>query len=225
MDIKEIINKMTFEEKASLLTGTHDMRTEAIADVLSGKVNPSGRLAETFPICERNEFREDESLIIDYREKLDVGYRYYDKHKEKIIFPFGHGLSYTDFEYCDCNAEIKDDELNISLNVKNTGSVDGSEVVQIYINDPVSTVTKPQKELKAFKKVFVKSDESEKVEIKIPMSELSYYNVMLHKWVTEPGAYNVLIGSSSADIRSSICVNYNAEPEYTITRVGVDMIG
>lgn len=198
---------------------------EAVADVLSGKVNPSGRLPETFPISERDDLDVCDGFKIDYKERLDVGYRYYDKHKEKIVFPFGHGLSYTSFEYNDCRAEINGDTLCVSLNVKNTGSVDGSEVVQVYVNDPVSTVTKPEKELKAFKKVFVKSGDSATVDIEIPMSDLAYYNIMLRKWVTEPGAYNVLIGSSSLDIRSTVCVNYNAESEYTMSKVGADMIG
>lgn len=198
---------------------------EAVADVLSGKVNPSGRLPETFPVSERDDIDVGDAMKVEYKEKLDVGYRYYDKYKEKVVFPFGHGLSYTKFEYTDCTAEINGDNLLVSLTVKNIGNADGAEVVQIYTNDPVSTVTKPEKELKAFKKVFVKSGESERAEITIPMSELSYYNIMLRKWVTEPGAYNVLIGASSLDIRAKICVNYNAEPEYTMERTGVDMIG
>lgn len=199
---------------------------EAIADILSGKTNPSGKLPETFPICERIDLDyPGDGLKVKYNEKLDVGYRYYDKHPEEIVFPFGHGLSYTTFEYENCTAHIEDDMLKASLFVKNTGNFDGAEVVQLYVNDPVSTVTRPKKELKAFKKVFVKKGESEKVEFSVPVSDLGYYNIMLHKNITEPGLYNVMVGSSSRDIRFVIPVVYDAECEYTINKVGEDMIG
>ena len=199
---------------------------EAIADVLSGRVSPSGKLPETFPIHERTDlgYRGD-GLKVEYREKSDVGYRYYDKHTDEIVYPFGHGLSYTKFEYRNCKAVLENDELLVSLLVENTGDFDGAEVVQVYINDPISTATRPVKELKAFKKVFVRKGETERVEIKIPMSDLGYYNICLHKWVTEPGKYNILIGSSSQDIRAVLCVVYEKEPEYTVKRIGQDMIG
>ena len=199
---------------------------EAIAAVLSGKANPSGKLPETFPIHERTDLGyPGDGLKVEYREKSDVGYRYYDKHTNEIVYPFGHGLSYTKFEYRDCKAVLENDELFVSLLVANTGDFDGADVVQVYINDPISTATRPVKELKAFKKVFVRKGETERVEIKIPMSDLGYYNICLHKWVTEPGKYNILIGSSSQDIRAVLSVIYEKEPEYTIKRIGQDMIG
>lgn len=199
---------------------------EAIADVLSGRVSPSGKLPETFPIHERTDLGyPGDGLKVEYREKSDVGYRYYDKHINEIVYPFGHGLSYTKFEYRDCKACLENDELLVSLSVENTGAFDGAEVVQVYINDPISTATRPIKELKAFKKVFVRKGETERVEIKIPMSDLGYYNICLHKWVTEPGKYNILIGSSSQDIRAALSVVYEKEAEYTIKRIGQDMIG
>lgn len=198
----------------------------AVADVLSGKINPSGKLPETFPTGERYDLDyPGDGFKVEYKEKLNVGYRYYDKHTNEIGYPFGHGLSYTEFEYKDCKAVLSDDKLKISLIVENTGKYDGAEIVQVYINDPVSTVTKPIKELKAFKKVFVKSSESECVEMNIPMEELGYYNIMLHKWVTEPGTYNILIGSSSQDIRITESVMYDKKSEYTMKRIGADMIG
>lgn len=199
---------------------------EAIADVLSGRVSPSGKLPETFPIHERTDLGyPGDGFKVEYREKSDVGYRYYDKHVNEIVYPFGHGLSYTKFEYRDCKACLENDELFVSLSVENTGAFDGAEVVQVYINDPISTATRPIKELKAFKKVFVRKGETERVEIKIPMSDLGYYNICLHKWVTEPGKYNILIGSSSQDIRAALSVVYEKEAEYTIKRIGQDMIG
>ena len=188
--------------------------------------SPSGNLPETFPVHERNDLGyPGDGLKVEYREKSDVGYRYYDKHTNEIVYPFGHGLSYTKFEYRDCKACLENDELFVSLSVENTGAFDGAEVVQVYINDPISTATRPIKELKAFKKVFVRKGETERVEMKIPMSDLGYYNICLHKWVTEPGKYNILIGSSSQDIRAVLSVVYEKEAEYTIKRIGQDMIG
>lgn len=199
---------------------------EAIANVLSGKISPSGKLPETFPKKERTDLGyPGDGLKAEYREKLEVGYRYYDKHTEQIGYPFGHGLSYTSFEYADCRAVIEADELRVSLTVKNTGAYDGSEVVQVYINDPISTVTRPEKELKAFQKVFVEKGASKRVEMTIPMAELGCYNICLHRWVTEPGKYNVLLGSSSRDIRSRQSVVYEKEAPYTMKRILSDRIG
>ncbi len=199
---------------------------KAIADVLTGKVNPSGKLAETFAKRERYdlEYRGDGEKV-EYKERAEVGYRYYDKHPDKINYPFGHGLSYTKFEYQNCKVEYVNHEIKITLEVKNVGELDGAEVVQVYVNDPVTTVTKPEKELKAFKKVFVKSGTSEKVEFLIPDSELAYYNVMLRRWLTEPGKYNLLIGSSSQDIRVKESFICDAKVPYTMTRISKDMIG
>lgn len=129
----------------------------AIADVLSGKVNPSGKLPETFPTAQRQDIDyPGDGLKVEYREKLNVGYRYYDKHTDEIGYPFGHGLSYTKFEYKNGEAVLDNDTIKISLGIENTGDYDGAEVVQVYAADPASTATKPIKELKAFKKVFVK---------------------------------------------------------------------
>lgn len=198
----------------------------AIADVLSGTVNPSGRLPETFPCTERTDLDDPgDGLKVEYRERLDVGYRYYDKHPEQIVYPFGHGLSYTTFAYKNARAGIHGETLTVSVDVENTGDRDGAEVVQLYVNDPISTVTKPVQELKAFKRVFVKAGETATVEMTLPVSDLAYYNIMLHQWVTEPGKYILRLGASSRDIRQTVAVVYDAEPEYTMQRVGEDMIG
>ena len=198
----------------------------AVADVLCGTVNPSGKLTETFP----NKLRCDLDYPGDgfktvYNEKLDVGYRYYDKHPEEVVYPFGHGLSYTKFEYSDFKAEINGENVNIELNVKNTGDFDGSEVVQIYVSDPVSTVTKPIKELKAFEKVFVEKGKTKKVEINFPVSYLAYYNIMLKDWVVENGVYNIYAASSANDIRLEESVVYNGKMPYTMQNTGEAMIG
>lgn len=199
---------------------------KAIADVLTGMVNPSGKLPETFPVNQRTDFEyPGDDQKVEYNEKLDVGYRYYDKHPEEINFPFGHGLSYTTFEYDNPSVEYSDGKVKIKLDVKNTGGYDGAEVVQVYISDVVSIVKRPIKELKAFKKVFIKCDETKTVEFEIPVSELGYYNIMLRKWVTEPGRYDVMIGSSSRDIRIEKSVYCDIPLEYTMDQTGRDMIG
>ena len=192
----------------------------AIADVLCGKVNPSGKLPETFP----NKMRTDleypgEGLVLEYNEKLDVGYRYYDKHPEEILYPFGHGLSYTTFEYKNMSVDVLESKIKISLSVTNTGDFDGKEVVQIYVGDPVSVVKKPIKELKTFKKVFVKKGETKEIIIEIDKSALAYYNTSLHSWVVENGIYDIYAGSSSRDIRLTTTINIDDYMPYTMQKM------
>jgi len=187
----------------------------AVADVLTGKLNPSGRLPETFPNCMRKDIVYREDFKLTYDEKLDVGYRYYDKHPEEIAFPFGHGLSYTDFSYENLSVTMEKDSLTAEFMLTNVGDTDGHEVVQLYVGNPTSTVTKPIKELKAFEKIFLQAGESKKITLQIPFSELAYYNTMLHKWVTEPGDYTVYVGASSRDIRLTETVLVETEPLYT----------
>jgi len=198
----------------------------AVADILCGIVNPSGKLSETFP----NRMRTDieypgNGLVVEYSEKLNVGYRYYDKHPEEICYPFGYGLSYTDFEYSNCDVSLNDDIINVEFDLKNTGEVDGAEVFQIYVNDPVAAVTKPIKELKYFDKAELKSGEIKHITVQIPVNEIAYYNIMLKDWVVESGQYNIMIGASSRDIRLTGTIYYENPDNYTIQRVGADMIG
>lgn len=198
----------------------------AIADILTGKVNPSGKLAETFP----NQMRKDleypgDGIKVSYDEKLQVGYRYYDKHPEEITFPFGHGLSYTEFSYSDLSLKTDNKNISVSFNLKNTGDTDGAEVVQIYIGDVVSTCTRPIKELKAFKKVFLKADETKKIDISIPIEDLGYYNIMLRDFAVEDGAYKIYVASSSQDIRLCGQIEINGKTPYTTAGSGGDMIG
>ena len=198
----------------------------AIADILTGKVNPSGKLAETFP----NQMRKDleypgDGIKVSYDEKLQVGYRYYDKHPEEITFSFGHGLSYTEFSYSDLSLKTDSENISVSFNLKNTGDTDGAEVVQIYIGDVVSTCTRPIKELKAFKKVFLKADETKKIDISIPIEDLGYYNIMLRDFAVEDGAYKIYVASSSQDIRLCGQIEINGKTPYTTAGSGGDMIG
>ena len=197
----------------------------AIADVLTGKVNPSGKLTETFPKVMRGDLKPLENLKLDYAEKLEVGYRYYDKHTDEIMYPFGHGLSYTEFKYDDLKTEIKDDEIKVSLTVENVGEVYGGEVVQVYIGCPDSKVTRPIKELKAFDKVFLAKGEKMKVELSVPLQELAYYNVSLREWIVENGRYNILVGASSQDIRLSASVECDRKMPYSSEATGFLSVG
>ena len=199
---------------------------QAIADVLTGAVNPSGKLSETFPTCMRKDLDLcGNGLVQEYTEKWRVGYRYYDLHPEEIWFPFGHGLSYTTFEYANAKAEKNDKGWALSFDLTNTGDVDGAEAVQLYVGDPVSTVSKPVKELKQFEKVFVKAGETKRVTFQITDEDLSYYNVMLHKWVVENGVYDLYLASSSRDIRAKVSIEYNDPACYSMQKLQEAMIG
>lgn len=198
----------------------------AIADVLTGKVNPSGRLPETFPACERRDLTYDaQARILPYDEKLAVGYRYYDRHPEEITYPFGHGMSYTSFGYENAQVTQDEDGFTFSFDLTNTGDMDGAEVVQLYAADPVATVTKPEKALIAFKKVFLAAGETQRVSFAVTARDLAYYNVSLREWVTEEGVYTLMAGASSRDIRLTADILYNAPMPYTMTPTGETMLG
>ena len=196
-----------------------------IADVLTGRVNPSGRLPETFPNRLRRDLDYTGDLKLRYDEKLDVGYRYYDRHPEEICFPFGHGLSYTSFRYSDCAAQILEDRVEVTCTVENTGAVAGCETAQLYVRHCDATVTRPIKELKDFQKVFLQPGEGKRITFCVPVAELGYYNTMLRQWVVEAGRYELLVGASSRDIRLSAMVNYAGDMPYTMRAAGKTMIG
>lgn len=195
----------------------------AIADVLCGKVNPSGKLSETFPLYMRRDMDYTGSNIVEYSEKFDVGYRYYDKHPEEILYPFGHGISYTTFEYKD----LKTDEKNLTFEftLKNTGNCDGAEVVQLYVGDPVANVIRPIKELKQFEKVFLKAGEEKKVKFTLTKDDLSYYNPNLRDWVAENGEFDIYIGASSRDIKFVSTVNFEDDMPYSLANINDAQIG
>lgn len=199
----------------------------AVADILSGKVNPSGKLAETYPVSygstpAKNNFPGNPASV-EHRESVYIGYRYYEKAGKKVRYPFGHGLSYTTFEYSDLKLSAKkineNDTLNVSFKIKNTGKVAGYEVAQLYVSDNESTVFRPVKELKNFKKIWLEPDEEKTVEMSLSRRAFAFFNVATDDWCVESGKFTVIIGASSADIRLSAEVNVKAEaceiPDYS----------
>lgn len=192
----------------------------AIADVLCGKVNPSGKLSETFPCVMRKdlEYPGNQTRIV-YKEKADIGYRYYDKNPDEILYPFGHGLSYTEFEYSDLCTKKDGENVEVSFKIKNIGKTGGSEVVQLYVGDVESTVEKSVKELKRFDKIYLNAGEKKKVSYTLTKEDFSYYNIMLHKDVAENGEYVIYIGASSRDIRLKESFIYETDMPYTMKRI------
>ncbi|KAF2326362.1 glycoside hydrolase family 3 C-terminal domain-containing protein [Flavobacterium ginsenosidimutans] len=185
----------------------------ALANVLVGDVNPSGKLSFTFPVKLSDngahalgEFPGGDE--VKYNEGIFVGYRWVDKNKIKPLFPFGHGLSYTTFAYGKVTADKKQintgDKITFSVNVKNTGSREGSEVVQLYITDVKSSLVRPIKELKGFEKVALKAGEEKTVTFTIDKTALSFFDDKKHDWVAEPGDFEAIIGASSTDIKSKV---------------------
>jgi beta-glucosidase len=180
-----------------------------LADILFGKLNPSGKLAETFPIkLEDNpsyHYFPGGPATVEYRESLYVGYRYYDSVDQEVLFPFGHGLSYTTFEYRDLQLDQDHlkmpDPLSVSFKVKNTGAVAGQEIVQVYVSDVESTVFRPDKELKGFAKVALEPGAEQIVTIELRERAFAYYNTAQKDWQVETGEFKILVGASSRDIR------------------------
>lgn len=180
----------------------------AIADILFGEVSPSGKLAETFPIkLEDNPSYLNfpgEGDVVEYKEGLFVGYRYYDKKKLKPLFPFGFGLSYTNFDYksikVDKNELLDNELLNVTVSIKNTGSITAKEVVQLYVRDVCSSVIRPEKELKAFEKIELKPNEEKEITFALDKRAFAYYNVDINDWYVEDGDFEILVGKSSEDI-------------------------
>lgn len=173
----------------------------AILDVLSGKVNPSGKLAETWSTpeipCASESYFPGKQMTCEYREGLYVGYRYFDKTEKQVEFPFGFGLSYTKFEYSGISANDK----GVKFTVTNTGEVDGAEIAQLYVGKKDGRIFRPVRELKGFKKVYLKKGESKEVTISFDDKTFRYFDVESNKWEVEGGEYVLYIGASSRDIR------------------------
>jgi beta-glucosidase len=184
---------------------------DALADVLIGKVNPSGKLPFTFPAslaqspAHALNAYPGKDLNERYEEGILVGYRWFDTKKIEPLYPFGYGLSYTNFNYSGLTTDKKTyksgDEVQVALNIKNTGSIEGKETVQLYVSKLHSGVLRPEKELKAFKKVNVEAASTINGSMKFNIADLAYFNEKASKWVIEPGDYKVAVGSSSRDIR------------------------
>lgn len=173
----------------------------AMLDILTGKVNPSGRLNETYPVRYEDtpafRYFPSEERNSEYREGLYVGYRYYDTSKVRVMYPFGFGLSYTQFEY----SGLEVDDTGVSFTVTNTGKTDGAEVAQLYVGMKDAKVYRPEKELKGFAKVYLKAGESSKVRISFDDKTFRYWNVRTNRWEIEGGTYRIMVGASCADIR------------------------
>jgi beta-glucosidase len=199
----------------------------AIADTLFGKVNPSGKLAETFPKRLEDSpafinFPGEDGQVI-YGERMFVGYRYFDKLNIEPLFPFGHGLSYTDFSYSDLKFSATDitdkDQLEVTLTLTNTGKRAGKEVVQLYVVDTESTLQRPVKELKAFDKIELAPGESKQVSFVLSVRDFSYYSKQYDRWLAESGEFEILVGSSSRDMRlnGSLTLTNTEELNYKMT--------
>lgn len=189
----------------------------AAVNLLFGDATPCGKLAETFPL----RLEDNPSYLnfpgnrekVCYQEGVFIGYRYYDKKKMDVLFPFGYGLSYTDFTYSNMKVTVngknaadvdvikETDEIVVSADITNTGNCDGAEIVQLYIKNPVVYEIRPEKELRDFAKVFLKAGETKTVTFTLNARAFSYYETRIHDWYAESGDYEILLASSSRDIR------------------------
>ncbi|MEJ2447717.1 MAG: glycoside hydrolase family 3 C-terminal domain-containing protein [Anaerolineales bacterium] len=183
----------------------------AIADILYGLVNPSGKLAETFPRALEDtpsyQYFPGGPRTVEYRESLYVGYRFFDTVDREVLFPFGHGLSYTTFEYGDLELSApqisEGDTLQVSLQIKNSGSRSGKETIQLYVSPTAPTAFRPVKELKGFSKVDLRPGEQKKVIFNLDRRAFAFYSTELQDWQVESGIFRILVGASSRDIRST----------------------
>lgn len=187
----------------------------AIADVVFGDVNPSGKLPFTFPVQLADSPAHQEGMVfpgdgkVYYKEGIFVGYRWFEHKGIKPLFPFGYGLSYTTFEVSGASLKKAGKGWKVEASVKNTGDVAGAEVVQLYVSALESSVPRPVKELKGFKKVYLKSGETAKVEFTLSQEDISYFDADSHSWVAEKGKYEALVGTSSADIKATLDFSFN----------------
>jgi beta-glucosidase len=187
----------------------------AIADVVFGDVNPSGKLPLTFPV--RN---QDNPAFLNYRtergrtlygEDIYIGYRWYEKLELAVLFPFGHGLSYTSFSLSDLKMKKDDDNITINVKVANTGDRAGAEVVQVYVNQKDPSIRRPVKELKGFKKVQLEKGESKDVEIVIETKyATSFWDEVREAWISEKDSYTVIVGTTSAE-KNALTAGFEVE--------------
>jgi beta-glucosidase len=204
----------------------------SVTDLLSGKVNPSGKLPVTFPVAledhassvnfpmeavsmklipfllgQKEKPTEEQVANVDYtryEEGIYVGYRHFDKNRMEVSYPFGHGLSYTAFEFESMDVSVAEEIVHITVKVKNTGDMAGKEVVEIYVSKPETIIDRPVQELKAFAKTpLLNSGETAEMQISIPVSQLSYWDEEASGWELEEGGYIIYAGSSSRDLKLS----------------------
>ncbi|MBR0246401.1 MAG: glycoside hydrolase family 3 C-terminal domain-containing protein [Bacteroidales bacterium] len=213
---------MPFSDKVAAIVQGWYLGSEtgnALADVLTGKVNPSGKLPVTFPVAledgpVKTERQypgiQDENGLwqVYYDEGIYVGYRWYDSKNVEPLFPFGFGLSYTTFDYGEASARVSGGKLKVSVQVRNSGDVAGAEVVQLYVSSPADgegpAFERPEQELKGFRKVFLAPGETARVTMDVPVSSLGYYNEERAAFITVKGNYTARIGASSRDIRAQL---------------------
>ncbi|MCI6928262.1 MAG: glycoside hydrolase family 3 C-terminal domain-containing protein [Ruminococcus sp.] len=196
----------------------------AIVDVLTGKANPCGKLAETYPVCIKDtptSFRyPDSKEDVQYRESIFIGYRYYDKVERNVRFPFGFGLSYTSFEYSDIKLKKKNltkgEGAKVTFTIKNTGDVAGSEIAQVYVAKPESKIFRAPKELKGFVKIHLEPGEEKKVTVELDDRAFAFWNTATEDWCVESGEYKILVGASSRDIRLEAAAKMKSEDDETI---------
>lgn len=201
----------------------------ALADILFGDENPSGKLPTTFPIrLEDNPAfinYPGENGKVHYGEGIFVGYRYYDKKKISPLFPFGHGLSYTKFKYSNLRVSKKsitpDQTVTVKVDVTNTGKVVGKEIVQLYVRDIKSTFARPEKELKAFEKIELKLKQTKTVTFTLDREAFWYFDTLKNAWSTEAGEFEILVGASSRDVRVSGNVTLKPEPRAARLHIGL----
>ena len=189
----------------------------ALVDVLSGKVNPSGKMPFTTPVSLDQSPAHalgnfpGRDLKVNYEEDILVGYRWFDTKGLPVVYPFGYGLSYTTFNYSNLNTDKKTydqaDTIQATFPLTNTGDREGAEVAQLYVSDPVCSVMRPVKELKGFKKVFLKPGESRRITLDIPVSSLAFYSEAQSQFVVEPGEFILQLGASTSDIKQKISID------------------
>jgi beta-glucosidase len=187
----------------------------AVADLILGRANPSGRLAETIPLRLQDNPSyltfPGELGVVRYGEGVFVGYRGYDAREQEVSYPFGHGLSYTGFGYRDLEVTVGDEQdVTVSATVTNTGSRAGKEVVQVYVSPPAAAVARPVRELKAFTKIALEPGESRRVTFALTRRDLSYFHPRQGRWVVDGGEFGIAVGASSRDLRLSTTVTVTA---------------
>ena len=191
----------------------------ALCDLVFGEISPSGKLAETFPLalndCPAQKNFATHPRQIIYREGLNVGYRHFVTHETPVLFPFGHGLSYTTFDYA--NLRVSGDtsahglNLEVRVDITNSGPCAGAEIVQLYVRDVEASVYRPDRELKAFRKLYLGAGETATCTLVLDRRSFAFFDIGADDWVVEPGAFELLVGASCTDIRQSINIDLNGD--------------
>ena len=195
---------------------------KALANIISGKVNPCGKLTETFPLSINDCYVSrdlDVTFYDDYKEGVFVGYRYYDKYNKEVRYPFGYGLSYSKFNYDNLSVEkTGESDFIVSYDIENVSSVDGYEISQVYVNDVFSILERPKKELVAYSKNFIKAGEKVRVTVNLDRKAFEFYLPPIHDFYLENGEYKIMIGASSRDIKlqKEVEINLDGDTQYSV---------